>query len=239
VRPDDEQGAAWIDPAVLYAATAVAGAHVATLTGGGTVHHHAVGNVVLPSGRLVAYDPTHWDLEPQQPFAQPVAPGAHPVELRVVQPADGDARTLCAVIQFGAGEPERWEQALLAGEHSAQLRAGEAFAYPVDSGTGCFCDPRAASELLKMVDEWTDDDRAALALHQAMAETYVDTWEWANMTLEGGVNVVAFSTGVGDGAYPVWLGYRAGSSLPVVALNDFGLLAGATAAPPGPEPPTR
>jgi hypothetical protein len=225
---DDEEDAAWIDPAPLYAMTAVAGEHIATLVGDGTVHHQALGDLLLPSGRLVAYDPSDWAPEPQQPFAQPVAPGGHPVELRVVRLADGDARTLCAVIRFGAEEPERWELALLPGQDVARLETGEVFAYPVGSGTGCFCDPKATPQLLKMVNEWMDDDQSALALHQAMSDTYVDTWEWANMALGDDVNVVAFSTGIGDGAYPVWLGYGASSSLPVVAINDFGLIAGAS-----------
>lgn len=225
----DQDGAAWIDPGVLYSATAVAGTEVETLAGNGTVHHEPLGNLLLPSGRLVAYDPSDWAPEPQPPFVQPVPVGAHRTELRVVQLASGDARTLCAVVRFGAGDPERWKRALLPGQDLQELGAGEAFTYLVEGGAGCFCDPQAAPQLLEMVNDWMDNNRRALALHEEMSKTYVDTWEWANMPLNNGVNVVAFSTGVGDGAYPVWLGYRSDDPLPVVALNDFGLITGAAA----------
>ncbi len=79
---------------------------------------------------------------------------------------------------------------------------------------------------MEMLDEWIDDDRADFALHHAMWERYVDTWEWANLPLDATVNVVAFSTGVGDGAYPVSFGYPRGSDVPSVALNDRRLIVG-------------
>jgi hypothetical protein len=42
--------------------------------------------------------------------------------------------------------------------------------------------------------------------------------QWASTAIDTELNAVAFSTGVGDGAYPVWFGYEHGQSLPVAGL---------------------
>ncbi len=47
---------------------------------------------------------------------------------------------------------------------------------------------------MEMLDEWIDDDRADFALHHAMWERYVDTWEWANLPLDA----TASSSGPGE-----------------------------------------
>lgn len=219
----DESSAA-PDPAVVYAATGIAGRRVSTIAGNGVVSHQPIGHVSLPSGRLVARDPTSWMPEPPVPFVQPVAPGRHPVELRVVHTDDGDARTVCATIHFAPAEPSRWEVALLPGQDVSEVRPGEIVGYPVDGGIGCFCDVDAGGDILTMVEDWLDEAVAEFALHKAMAKNYTHTWDWANVPLGDDLNVVVFSTGLGDGTYPVWFGYSGASDLPVVALNDFGLI---------------
>jgi hypothetical protein len=185
------------------------GARVRTLLGDATVAHHELGVVRVPSGTLVAADPTSL---PEGACAWPVPAGVHPVELRVAELDGGDQRSICAVVRFGGGEPDEWRPATPA-------------EYPIDSGTGSFCDARAVPAVSALVDAWVDegDDREFL-IFDVMAEHYVHTWSWANVPVGDELNIVAFSTGIGDGAGVTVFGFRRGRALPVLALTDFLLL---------------
>jgi Protein of unknown function (DUF4241) len=59
------------------------------------------------------------------------------------------------------------------------------------------------------------------ALADALGETYVHTWSWANFAAgPAGESVVAFATGWGDGADPTYWGLD-GRGEPAVALSDL------------------
>ena len=62
-------------------------------------------------------------------------------------------------------------------------------------------------------------------INQAISAAYVNTWGWANVSLEPEIasNIVAFSTGLGDGAYLTYLGYDA-NNVPVCFTTDFALI---------------
>ena len=138
---------------------------------------------------------------------------------------DADPQTACAVIRFAERRPDRWQPALLPGLDESELRPGQFFGYPVDSGIGCFCDPAEVPQILSMYDQWIDDESAEFPpISYEIERTHTPGWGWANMPLENGLNVVAFTTGPGDGAYSVWFGYHRDAELPVVALNDFLLI---------------
>ena len=57
-----------------------------------------------------------------------------------------------------------------------------------------------------------------------MDKTYVDTWSWADVTLdpETGLNIVVFSTGMGDGLYASYIGFDEGGRVAAL-VTDFGL----------------
>jgi len=110
----------------------------------------------------------------------------------------------------------RWE---LASEADAgpQSSAG----YDVDSGRGCFLDLELARFLLRKA------EHGRLERYQRRIESQLDERSWANVILDesSGANVVAFTTGGGDGKYPSFLGYDNKDCL-VCLVTDFGLLDG-------------
>ena len=90
----------------------------------------------------------------------------------------------------------------------------------VDSATGCLAGPQALAAL------HAPDARGAQPLDglvEALGETERSTWCWANHTVGPGGNVIAFSTGYGDGSYPVFWGLAADGG-PVCLLVDLRVL---------------
>ncbi len=159
-----------------------------------------VAQLEITSGRIAAADPlTSSGFEP---FVRAVPNGSWPVELLLATNA-GDTRVARASVVFRDEEPVRFEMAVTAGQDPRTLKAEEHFGYGVDSGTGCFADAEAM----------LDGERLVASL-QKRQET---TWSWA---AEG--DVVAFSSGYGDGVYSSYFGLDAQGE-PVCLVTDFGI----------------
>lgn len=183
------------------------------------LRRHGAGDLLLTTGRVVACDP---GVSPEtEPFTVPLPPGSHPVWLGVAHFDDGDQRVAGAMIVAGRGRAVRWEMALLPGESTAGLEAGEIYGYGVDSATGCFMDAEAAA-MLSAAAEADEDVFEVLA--DEMDKTYVNTWSWANVGLdpETGLNIITFSTGMGDGLYASYAGFDEDGRV-VALVTDFGL----------------
>jgi hypothetical protein len=179
---------------------------------------HALGDLVLPTGRIVACDPFVMMDDP--PYTGGVPPGRYPVLLNVAAFND-DQRVAYAILRLSDAPPVRWEMALAPGQDAATLGANEIFGYGVDSGTGCFIDA-AAVKLLD--DHATPENDYNQDLIDLMEKTYVHTWSWMDHVLDSGTgaNVIAFSSGWGDGAYPSYWGLDEAGA-PVCLVTDFGL----------------
>ena len=190
------------------------------------LRRHAAGELVTPTGRVVACDPA---AQPETgPYAVALPAGGHPVVLSVAHFEDGDQRVAGAMVIAGAGRPLRWELALLPGEDPAELGAGEVFGYASDSSLGCFMDAEAALAYAERLD---DDEDFFDLIADELEKTYVDTWSWANFGLgpAGGLNVVVFSAGFGEGPFASYVGYdERGEAVRLVtdfALFEHGQLA--------------
>ncbi|HEY0171815.1 MAG TPA: DUF4241 domain-containing protein [Pyrinomonadaceae bacterium] len=194
------------------------GKEVATEIGRVSLRVKPAGDLTVTSGRVVACDPL---VSPDvEPFDRRVPAGTFPVILSVAHFEDEDRRVAAAMLRFAERAPASWELALRPGEELSALTEGEVFGYPVDSDTGCFMDAEAARLLLSGADEQAFAD----AIIVEMDETYEDTWSWANVELDAGAghNVVAFSTGVGDGLYASYFGLDEGGRV-VCLVTDFSL----------------
>lgn len=194
------------------------GREIDTEIGRVTLRLRGVGELLVTTGRVVACDPL---TEPErEPFTRVVPAGRHSVVLSVAHFEDGDQRVAAAMVRFGDERPARWEMALLAEQELAELDEGEVFGYGVDSGTGCFMDEEAARGLLRKMDEEEDYYEEVI---DELDKTYVHTWSWASMEMsDSGANLVAFSTGVGDGLYASYFGLDA-EGRPVSLVTDFSL----------------
>jgi Protein of unknown function (DUF4241) len=178
-----------------------------------------VGRLTVTSG-VVAGDP--FLLDPgDPPFALAVPAGSHPVSVAVAQilpaepGAEPDERIAAAMVRFAPDPAARWELAVTAAQDVEVLGAEEFFGFGVDSGTACFADPQA-------VKLFADGGIASAdVLTDCLAGNYRHTRDWAEFAVGDGTNLVAFSSGWGDGTYPVWAGYAAGGELCALAADFF------------------
>lgn len=196
----------------------VEGKEIETEIGPVVLRRRAAGELTLTSGRVVACDPL--TLADAEPFTRAAPIGTFPVTLSVAHFEDGDRRVAGVLVRFADRGVARWEMAVHSGEEPSELSEGEIFGYPADSGTGCFMDDETAS----LVAEHMDEDEFADALGAELERTYEDTWSWANVEFDpdAGANVVAFSTGVGEGLYASYFGLDAAGEV-VCIVTDFSL----------------
>jgi len=123
------------------------------------------------------------------------------------------------MLRIAAGEPVRWEPATIAGVDPADVDPGSFGSYGVDSGTAAFAGAEAAERLYEgdeaLWEAYGDEVMRALFpaddVQRLSAEVFVD--------LSNGANVIAFSSGFGDGGYPAWFGLDAGGE-PLVLLTS-------------------
>ena len=192
-----------------------------TYTGPVSLKEKELGILEVSSGWIVAIDPgiiePGFSEEFEIPFAHQIPPGRYPICVNIAtRLEDGDQRVAFGILKLAKEPPVRWEvatlkdQELVAGEHP------EAHGYGVDSGTGCFID----LNIIPLIKEgelsiWE-------LLEEKLEETYVDTWSWANLRAEKGSssNLIAFSSGDGDGRYPSFWGFGQSGNR-VVLVTDF------------------
>ncbi len=200
-------------------------------TGGGeqqVVTVREVGKLALPTGRLVAADPFVLWPEDAEAFTATFEPGAYPVSVSLVSWQDKDGfpdvrqgyRVAAAKLTVQDEPAYMWEPAVVPGEHLPPMLSGQSlgsFGYGVESSTGAFFDLAAAP----LLDRLANDDAAGnCELIDALGAVGGGRGP-ANVTdPESGLNVVAFSTGWGDGIYPTWVGRNAVGE-PVAFVTDF------------------
>lgn len=200
-----------------YSELFVAGRKIKSGYGDAALNCHDAGDLVLPTGKIVACDPAVSPDAP--PFAVCVAPGKYPVILSVAH-YGGDQRVAYAMLKFGDERPARWGAALPANRELTSPKADEVYYYGVDSATGCYMDVEAA----RVLSESAEGDIYFDQIAEGMDKTYVETWSWANICLNPatGANIVCFSTGLGDGAYASYFGYGGKGDI-LCLVTDFRL----------------
>ena len=194
-----------------------------------TLTSRALGPLVLPSGRVVAGDA--FMLTGAPAFSRVLAPGDYVVSIVLASSAT-DARVAAAILRAAGGAPVRWQLATVPGQDAVSLAPDEFLGYAVDSGTGAFTSPEAARLIP------TPSDPAQDPIVQQLGQNEVPTWTTANVVLDEatGANLIAFSSGFGDGDYPSYWGLDA-AGRPVVLVTDFGVLdAPIGGSPPAPSP---
>lgn len=127
--------------------------------------------------------------------------GEYAVEL-LVGDSGTDERVAAARILFRDEPPVRWR------------RIGN---FGVDSGTAAFFDPGISSAIGAVNVERFNDD-----LLKALEQSYRNTYSIAALSWQGRA-LVAFSTGWGDGHYPVYVGSSSTGS-PVTVVVDCEIL---------------
>ena len=184
-----------------------------------------LGILRLPTGKIVANDPMmNYQTDA---FCTSVEPGSYPVEICVAANEVDDKRVAAAMIRFSDNAPERFEMALVEidkGRDLSDLGDDDFLGYGVDAGTGGFYDASAAQQLDKQLEHEIEDKipKSEMTIDKMLASTYVPTYSTANFDIPGTeVNVIAFSSGWGDGCYPCYWGYAKGEDKPCCLITDF------------------
>ena len=163
----------------------------------------ALGDVLLPSGRVIVGE----YLFDADPLGFEVAPGAYPVHATLARYDEEDYDSVAfATLVISDAPTVRWE---------------EATAIAVDGGTATITSVEGRDELGRVFD---DDQPGSMQLdedifYSMVAHNSLGT-EW-ELTPEA--NLVRVSTGIGDGGYPVYVGYDAAGN-PTRVIVDFLLL---------------
>ena len=185
---------------------------------------YQVGDLVLTSGKLVACDPL--TLADSEPFTVNLTLGHYPVILSVAHiQKNNEQRVAYAMLCLSEQTPVRWEMATRPGEDLSSLKKGEFFGYGVDSGTGCFMDADAAQIIDDSIYAETEKEILVYQLLELLERDQSRTWCWADMRVddESQANVIAFSSGWGDGLYPTYFGYNVDDNI-VKVVTDFHLV---------------
>jgi len=185
----------------------------AVIPGGAITERRVIGELALPTGRLVACDPA---LAEEYPFLVSLSPGQYPITLSIAD-LKGDKRVACAMVQVKANLPVTWKSALRQGD-KPDSRPG----YGVDSATGCFMDEQTAIIWRRQADNPAFYD----AVTEQMDDSHSQSCCWGNINLDtsdGHVNAVVFSTEYGDGFYRTYWGYDKDGELACL-VTDFGVL---------------
>ncbi len=197
------------------------------------------GQLVMPSGELVAADPLVFLNDRAFPVSVP--PGTYPVFLAQPKRLSGDIAF--ALLRVRESRPVRWEIAKLPGE-----KPGAHF-YQVDSGTGCYVDRMTARTILAR-EQAELDRQTAVVLQSGVDPNNAEAWHRAMdrarkerkdllelltdagygrdrsaslcVDAENGGNIVVFTSGAGDGSYGVHIGRDATGAV-AAFVTDFAL----------------
>ena len=177
-----------------------------------------LGDVILPTGRIVATDPL---VQPERkPFLVTVPPGRYPVTL-----LEHDGGIAGAIMRFPGGPVFRWQLAVIEGQDIRTLKAGEIFGIPVDAGLASYMDAATYPLMQKR-------EAAVQAEIGTRYSNYYDDILAGELSANGGHyvmhqpvadepgNVAIFQAGWGDGFYAVYWGLD-GEGRPVALLTDF------------------
>jgi hypothetical protein len=180
-----------------------------------------LGDLILISGKLVTCDPLVFPNT--EPFTVNLNPGRYPVLVSIAHiPENNDRRVGYAMLCLSKQTPIRWELATVPDQCLSLLKEGEIFGYGVDSGTGCFMDANAALLIEESLDAENFEETLANKLLEIMEKNFIPTWKWANLCIDEstGANVIAFSSGWGDGIYATYFGYDIDDNI-VSVVTDF------------------
>jgi len=197
-----------------------------------TISVHAIGDLILTTGRIVACDPfCIVGYDDNEPFALAVPPAHYRVLLSMAHFRQSDdpmyrwPRVACAMLRFAEREPVRWEPAKLEPKADGTSEVwGDG--YPVDAGTGCFMDVDAARALRRWLEaDASNHDEMVVLFHWA----HEAGREWLRITPDPKLkaNVIMFDTGWGDGLYFSYVGYDDAGEVACL-VTDFGVLDEAT-----------
>lgn len=186
--------------------------------GSGVLTYDEIGKLIVTSGSIVACDPLC--IQDIEPFIIPVPNGSFPVFLSEIDFIWGDHIVAEAILNFSDEDVVEWKSALVKKQDPFNL-GKEVSEYTADSGTGCFMDTEVAKLLLSKMKDANYADKITDEIRKSFSETM----SLANIEINPatGGNLVAFSTGFGDGIYGSQIGYDKSGKIACI-VTDFDVI---------------
>ncbi|MCJ7934607.1 MAG: DUF4241 domain-containing protein [Chryseobacterium sp.] len=176
-----------------------------------------IGDVSLPSGKIIVRDPLVFLNAREQPYFAEVPKGNFPVKIAVVQSEAWGDRYAAVKVEFTKEKPVVYREALMGIENLEDLNEGDYFGFAVDAGLGCITDP----EVVPYVDQFIAERNVENIYDDYFAELFAksykenpknqrDLGDWINWTVPNtDYQIPIFASGLGDGTYPVYFAYDA------------------------------
>ena len=175
----------------------------------------SIGNVSLPSGKVVVRDPLVSLNANQSPYFVQAPKGNFPVTIAVVKSEEWGDRYAVVKVEFTKEKPVVYREALIGIEELEGVSEDDYFGFAVDAGLGCITD----KEVLPFVDKFVDDINVGNVYDDYFAELFAQSYkdhpnnqreagDWINWTVPNtDYQIPMFASGFGDGGYPVYFAY--------------------------------
>lgn len=176
-----------------------------------------IGNVSLPSGKVVVRDPLVFLNSKQKPYFLEAPKGNFPVTIAVVKSEDWGDRYAAVKVKFSDEKPVLYQEALIGNENLEGVKEDDFFGFHVDAGLGCIADAEALPVFDKFLEELNVDNVYDDYFAELFAQSYQqnpqnqrDAGDWINWTIPNtAFQIPMFASGFGDGSYPVYFAYDA------------------------------
>ena len=185
---------------------------------------YEVGNIHISSGFIVASDPL---ISPDHSaFNQEFPKG----DFQVLVHKERESNCIAyAEIVFDKNQlAENWTLALCGAQNLEDLKEGEIFGYPVESGMGSFMDKNAQSALNNLEQDLFHKKGADfMGIYEEFFHAHffdekgaIDQFAVLKPYDSKPENIVAFETGYGEGFYATYIGYSKDNQ-PVKLISEF------------------
>lgn len=178
-----------------------------------------IGNINLPTGKIIACDPLV-ELETAPAFLQEAPAGIYPVKIAVVPSEKYGDRYACVKVEFTKSKPVIYELAVVGNEEDMDTaEEGDIYGFSVDAGMGCVIDKKTQEAYIKYWKHLVETKNADNPFDDLFDDLLTENAEkypkyqqeygdWVNWTIpETDLNIPVFHSGWGDGYYASYFGY--------------------------------
>lgn len=187
------------------------------------VESFEAGKIHLPTGKLVACDPLI--TRDMNCFLVQFPIGEFPVLIHK------ERQSHCVAyveVIFRNEFVDYWEMALTEGQEIRQLKAGEIFGYPVESGMGCLMDVKVQESLNRLEDRLYQRSGADFkGIYEEFFHHHffdengaIDQFAYLKPADDDEAGLFAFETGYGEGFYASYIGFDQHQN-PVKIVTEF------------------
>lgn len=174
-----------------------------------------IGQVALPSGKVVVRDPLVYLNAGQEPYFLETSKGNFPVTVAVVKSEEWGNRYAAVKVKFSDERPVLYQEALIGNENLEVVQEDDYFGFHIDAGLACITDAEALPAFARFVEKLNADNLYDDYFAELFRKSYKshpgnqrESGDWINWTIPGtAYHIPMFASGFGDGSYPVYFAY--------------------------------